>query len=402
MRHPQPNRSRRGFVRAALTVLVCAVLLGAAGTASWLIFESEPVAQREGATRKSAALVETVHAERGTYRPRLHVLGQVEPAREIELAARVAAPIIGVEASFVPGGIASAGAPLLHLDPADYEHTLLLRRAELRQIEAELAIEQGRQTVARQEYELLGEEIAPENRALVLREPQIESLRARAQAARAAVDRAQLDLDRTTITAPFDAYVIERYANLGSQITPSTPLARLVGIDTYWIVATVPLRDVQWLSFADEGGEDAARVRVRHTSAWPADTWRTGRLERLIGAVDMETRLARVLVALDDPLGRTPAHAGAPKLVLGTVLDVELEGRPLEDVVRIERDHLRKNDTVWVLREGQLEIRAVDVVFRDANHAYLSAGLDTGDEVVATDLATVTNGLALRRVDAAE
>jgi hypothetical protein len=65
----------------------------------------------------------------------------------------------------------------------------------------------------------------------------------------------------------------------------------------------------------------------------------------------------------------------------------------------LSRDYLRQNDTVWVMVDGKLQIRQADVVFRDAEHAYIRAGVEEGEHVVTTSLATVTEGLGLRRAD---
>ena len=387
----------RHVVRIIASIGVCILLVGGAAGISLLIFASEPTAEREGATRRSAALVETIVATRGTYRPRLEVLGVVEPARDIVLSPRVSGQIISIDRSFVPGGLVTGGQELLRIDPADFERVLAVRRSELKQVEAELAIEQGRQQVARREFELLGEEIAPENRALVLREPQIASIRARRQVAEAAVEQAQLDLDRATLKAPFDAQILSRSVNVGSQIAPREPLGRLVGVDTYWVIASVPLRDLRWLQFP-AGEEPGSRVRLRHTTAWDPGLFREARVSRLIGAVDDQTRLARVLVTVPDPLGRS---TDGPAMILGTLVQLEIEARPLENVIRLDRDYLRQNDTVWVMDDGVLRIRQADVVVSDPEYAYIRRGVEDGEHVVTTNLATVTEGLALRRADEA-
>jgi len=392
--------TRRGGAAARLVVslVACLLLLGGAAGASWLIFASEPTAEREGATRRSAALVETVTAERGTYRPILEVLGVVEPARDVVLSPRVPGRIVELQSRFLPGGVVTAGEPLVRLDPADFEHLLTARRSELHQVRAELAIERGRQRVARQEYELLGEEIDPSNRALVLREPQIEAIRARMQSAEAAVEQAELDLERTIVEAPFDARILTRLVNVGSQVQAGTPLGRLVGIDEYWIIASVPLRDAGRIRFADEDGI-GSRVRVRHETAWEPGVHRLGSASRLIGTVDERSRLAQVLVTVPDPLGRT---TDGPPLILGTIVRVRIEGRPLEDVVRLDRDLVRQNDTVWVMADEALEIREAEIVFDDARYAYVRSGIEAGEQIVRTNLATVTEGLALRRAGATD
>jgi hypothetical protein len=114
--------------------------------------------------------------------------------------------------------------------------------------------------------------------------------------------------------------------------------------------------------------------------------------------VDERSRLARVLVTIPDPLAR---ETDAPPMILGTIVELKVEGQPLTDVVRLDRDYLRQNNTVWVMVDGALDIRDVVVVFSDAEHAYVRSGVEEGEGIVTTSLATVTQGLALRRqVDA--
>ncbi len=385
-----PGPGRRRIVISLVTCVVVVAL--AAGAVVW-INQTEPTAERGGATRKTAALVETTTVRRGSYRPQIQVLGLVEPARDIVLSPRVSGQIIGVDAAFMPGGIVEAGQPLLEIDPADFENALAMRRSDLEQAKAELAIEQGRQSVAQQEFELLDESISAANQALVLRQPQIDAIRARVHAAQAAVAQAELDLQRTRITAPFDAQIIRRSCNVGSQVARGDELARLVGVDEYWVMATVPLRHLRWIAMPEQDDE-ASAVRLRNPGTWEPDAYRTGRVERMIGTVDDQTRLARVLITVPDPLSR---RGDDPPLVLGSLLDTHIRGRTIENVIRLSRDHVHEGDTVWVMAEGRLSIREATVVFRDALFAYIREGLETGDQVVTTGLATVVEGLALRR-----
>ena len=115
----------------------------------------------------------------------------------------------------------------------------------------------------------------------------------------------------------------------------------------------------------------------------------------MIGTLDEQSRLARVLITVPDPLGR---KSDAPPLILDTLIEAQIEGRPIEDVVRLSREYVRDRDTVWVMKDGKLEIRETDIVFRDAEYAYIRGGLASGEEVVTTTLATVANGVGLRKV----
>lgn len=380
-------------LRVVLPMLVCLLLLGAAAGALYVIYRSEPTAQIEGATRKTAALVDTTIVKRGTYRPELVVLGNVQPAREIMLASRVAGEVLDLDTRFVPGGEVQAGQPLVMIDPADYKNTLTLRRSELKQAQAELKIEEGRQAVARMELETLGKEVSKENRALVLREPQIASIRAQVKAARAAVAQAKLDVERAQVKAPFDALIMSRMANLGSQVGVGDPVARLVGTNEYWVIASLPMRNLEWVVFTSDE-KSGSSVDIRLKNIWKPGEKRVGKVTRLIGELDAQTRLAQVLITVADPLAR---ESEGPRLLMDTIVEARITGEPIEGVVRLNADYLRQNDTVWVMKDGNLDIREVQVVFRDAVHAYIGDGLENGDEVVITGLASVKEGRPLRR-----
>lgn len=385
----------RVVLRTLVSVMLCAVLIAGAVVAVQWINRTQPTAQSGGATKKTAALVETISVTRGTYRPKIVVLGRVEPAEDVVLSPRVDGQIVEIDPGFVPGGIVRAGDPLVQLDPADYENMLAMKRSDLRQVEADLAIEMGRRKVAEQEFELLGEEIDPADRDLVLREPQIQAIRARVAVAETAVRQAELDLQRTQVRAPFDAQILRRSVNVGSQVAPRDELARLVGIEEYWVVATVPQRALPRLAFADES-DHASTVQLRDPGIWPPGAQRTGRIARMIGTVDDETRLARVLITVTDPLAR---NADAPRLILGTLLEAEIEAEPIEDIVRLDRRYLRDDNTVWVMREGKLNIRAAAIAFLDSQYAYIREGLEAGDAVVTTGLSTIAEGVPLRRAE---
>ena len=323
-------------------------------------------------------------------------MGQVVPAREVTLQPRVSGRVIELAEAFEPGGRVAEGSALLRIDPADYQVALRQRRSELAQARADLELEQGRQAVAEQDFELLGEELDPGNRDLVLRQPQLKQARARVDFAEAALRRAELDLQRTRISAPFDAQILSRDVATGSQVGSGDSLARLVATDRYWVAASVPLSQLRWLRFAEQG----APVSLRHEAAWGPSRSRQGRLQRLVGELDANARLARVLVSVEDPLALR-ADAGTPSLMLGAFVRTAIEGRALDDVVRLDRNLLRREDTVWVMEDGALDIRDVTVLLRDGDYAYISEGLEQGDQVVATDLATVVDGAALRLENAA-
>lgn len=377
------------------TLVVSTVILLASAVITFFVFMTEPEAQREGATKKTAMLVDVVKVSKGNYIPTVVATGNVQAAKDITLSPQVGGEVVSISKNFIPGSFVKKGEVLLQINPADYRNTLLLRKSDLELAKSELSIEMGRQDVALKDFELVGQEMSAENKELVLRKPQLEAAKANVAAAGAAVNQAQLNLNRTTIRAPFDAHIISRNTNVGSQLAPGADVGRLVGMDEYWVVANVPTGKVNWLTFAENESNVPSKVKV-YSNNWMPGQYREGMLFRLVGALDAQTRLARVLVSVPDPLVRKVNMDSVPPLMIGTFVETHIEAREIPDVVRLNRGHLRQGGTVWVMEEGKLRIREVDIVFQDPEYAYIKDGLLDNEMVVTTDLSTVVEGADLR------
>jgi len=384
------------------TILICTVILLLAASVITVIRLTEPKAQRTSASKRTAMLVEVTQGERGTFQPEILVMGTVRPENEIILSPRVGGEIVSISPSFTLGGFVDEGEILLQIDPADYEVVLLQRKSELLQASADLELELGRQDLALKDYRDLEGTISSEYKSLVLRAPQLNSIKSRVEAAEAAVRRAELDLERTRIRAPFAAHIINREANVGSQVSPGESLGKLVGIKHYWVEAAVPVSNLRWIDFSEEREMSGPGVHIRNRVAWPEGTFREGSVHRLIGELEDQTRLARVLITVTDPLSHEPESAGLPPLMIGSFVEAHIAGLPIRDVIRIEREYVRKDDTIWIDENGVLGIRDLEIVFRDDEYAYVRSGLSSEDQVITTNLATVFDGAALRQAESAQ
>ncbi|HMA99209.1 MAG TPA: hypothetical protein VKO38_07135, partial [Wenzhouxiangella sp.] len=98
-----------GHSRSLLkTAFLCIALLAGGAGLIFVIFNTEPTAQRDGAVRQSASLVDVTQAEIGDFRPSIVAMGTVRPSKEINLSARVQGEIIEISENFLPGGYVDA------------------------------------------------------------------------------------------------------------------------------------------------------------------------------------------------------------------------------------------------------------------------------------------------------
>ncbi|GBF19414.1 MULTISPECIES: efflux RND transporter periplasmic adaptor subunit [Arenibacter] len=382
---------------------ICLAILIAGIAITTLIFSTEPEAKTEGASIETAMLVDVITVKVGSYEPTISATGTVQPVEDITLSPLVSGQIINRDPAFTPGGFVKKNQPLLQIDPSDYRNTLELRKSELLQSKTTLDTEMGRQQIAEQDLMLITNDslfkdnpLSADERQLILRQPQLNAVKATIVGAKASVDQAQLNLERTTIRAPFDAHILSQNVTAGSQVGPGDDLGRLVGTEYYWVTATVPVSKLQWLHFPENDKDRGSEVLIKNSTAWPEEQYREGYLDKEIGALDGQTRLARVLVKVADPLAKNTDLEGKPKLMIGTFVEVDIQANKLDNVVRLSRDYIRSIETVWVMKEGKLEIREVDIVLTDNDYAYIRKGLEEGEQIVITDLSTVSNGIGLR------
>lgn len=378
-------------------LLICGGILLLGVVITSFIFMTEPTAQSEGASKKTAMLVDVIPVEKGDFKPVITATGTVRAVDDVMLSPLVGGQIVRRDPSFTPGGTVEKGQVLLQIDPSDFRNTLELRRSELQQSQTNLNMEMGRQQVAEQDLSLIGgDSLSPDEKELVLRKPQLDAVNANVKASKASVDQAQLNLSRTTIRAPFDAQIIDQNVTVGSQVSPGDNLGRLVGTDVYWVEMTVPVSQLRWLAFPKNDKETGSTVELLSRSSWKPGETRTGYLYNQVGALDNQTRLSRVLVKVEDPLAQEPENEGQPPLIIGSFVEARIQAEPIADVVRLSRDYVRSNNTVWVMEDEKLQVREVDIVLSDAENAYISSGLEDNDMVVTTNLSTVADGVGLR------
>ena len=379
---PAPAR-RRPWLRRIVAFFVGFVLpltiLLASAWATWRVIESAPQVERRGRGEREAILVqvETVHAEDRTVT--VEAMGTVRAARSIALTPRVGGTVIEVAPEFMPGGFFAEGEVMLQLDPTDYQLAVQQREAEVEKARSALDIERGQQEIARQEFEMLGAEIPEESRELVLRQPQLRSAQASLAAAENALRQARLDLERTTVRAPFNAVVLTRGVELGSQAGPSTVLAELADADRFWIYLSVPIDDLNLLDIPRTAGERGSPVRLINRHAWPEGVVREGTVLRLSSSLSRDSRLAELIVEVEDPLARDPRNAHLPPLLLNDYLSAEITGRRFAGVIPVDRRHVREGDVVWVMNaENRLEIRPVEIIYRGREEVLIASGLTAG------------------------
>ncbi|MFC1603927.1 efflux RND transporter periplasmic adaptor subunit [Planctomycetota bacterium] len=396
-RPEKPRRVLRELISGTIKIVLALAIIGGAIILYRYQIRTSPRAGRKKLPAQ-AKLVQVTPIRKDDCETTVIADGIVMPAQQVSLRPQVSGQIVELSSDVVPGGIVKAGQNLMRIDPRDYEILAQQRQYDVARTAKDFKVEQGNQAVAQQEYELLGEVISEEDRELVLREPQLASAEAAEASAQAALQKAELDLTRCDIKAPFNAIIKEKLIDLGATVSLSTNLVTLIGTDEAWIEVKVWADKLKWLTIPRKNGDSGSSVKIYNTLAWGADRFRTGRVLCLAGELETQGRLTRLLVAVDDPYCLKPENRDLPQLLMGSYVSAEVQGRTLSSGFPIQVSHLRENDTaVWIMDDaGRFEIRPVQIAFRGPDSVYVTEGLTENEQLVVTDIAAPVPGMPLR------
>ena len=375
-------------------VIVTVIIIVGIVVARQLIKTKPKISKRQ--PERIAPLVKVVPLQSSSQVIRIGAMGTVVPSKEIVLKTPVGGEIKDVNDQFSPGGIINKGDTIIQIDPRDYDLALQKKKRALSDAQYAYKLEEGRQNVARQEWDLLygegGENLAES--ALALRKPHLEKVQMDIKSARADIELAKLDLERTTVKAPFNGIVLNKYVDKGAFVAPQEKLADLVGTDEYWVQVSVPLNRLQFLKIPGAGDNDGSKARIFYRE----NNVREGQVIRLQGDLTQEGRMARLLVSVLDPLDLSKGKQERQPLIIGEYVRVEIVGEELQNVYRIPRTSLHNDREIWVAtEENRLSVRPVDIVWREESHVLVRDGFQPGELLIVSDLPVPADGMMIRK-----
>lgn len=357
------------FLRATLPFLI----LGACGFLTWWFISHRPqLATME--MPPPVVRVEATALKKTTFPVIVHSQGTVQPRTQSSLLPEVSAKVVELSPSFRPGGFFDQGEVLLRLDPVDYETAIVIARATLAQAEVTLAEEKTKADQARANWRTLGKTGEPS--ALALRLPQVAKAEADVASAKAQIAKAERDLERTVIRAPYDGQVLEQLVDVGQYVTEGTSLGRIFAVDYVEIRLPLPEREMRFLNLPERfrDGEVSAPntpVRLQSRIDGEAVVW-TGEIVRVESRIDEATRQVTAVAQVDDPYARRGTKR--PPLKIGQFLEAGIEGETLTDVFIIPRRAVRAGNEILLITEGnKLSRRTVDPLVSDETRIVISA-----------------------------
>jgi membrane fusion protein, multidrug efflux system len=321
--------SFRAALRIALSVPLCGLLLGTC-----------PAAAAPGVVVSAAT--------RASYPLTVEAVGTARANESVEVRSQISQTIRRI--AFEEGQSVEAGDILVELDDAEVLAAVASAKATL--VDAEARFQRAR--------ELYRSELTSAS--------DLETLEARRDAAKAALDAAAARRDETVVRAPFQGRVGLRRVSLGALVSPSVVITTLDDTDPVKLDFNVPETALGRLAIG-------LPVEAR-SAAWP-DTTFLGTVTSIDTRVDPVSRSVTVRAKVANPDGR---------LRPGMFLTVLLLRRDVTAILVPEQAIVpeQSRQFVFVVGDGGIvEKRLVVTGRRRPGQVEILSGLEPGEVVVA-------------------
>lgn len=337
----------------------------------------------------------TVETDRGDVSRRVVAFGAIQPVQKVTVGSQVSGIIEEIMVDF--NSMVSMGDVIARIESSTFEAEVSSAQAELESAEAglELARLQWERTNELRERQFVSPSDV-DQAASTLRQAE-----AQVRVRRHALERAERELSRCTITAPTDGIIISRQVDVGQTVAASLNAPELFQIAT-------DLREMH--IYANVSEADIGQVHVGQRVVFRVDAYRDrdfpGEVIQVRNAPLIEDNVVHyeTLIAVDNE---------EQLLKPGMTTEVNIITAEQHDVLRVRNtalrarlpdgvrpptpDHISEGEPrVYVVRNGQLEVVAVETGLSDGVNTEIISGLQEGD-VLAVGLSLSTGQTQERR-----
>jgi len=423
---------KKGFMFKSFRVVI--VIIVAVGIAVLLI-TLRPKAQRQVPAEKGR-LVETMTVKAEDINMTIEAYGTVKAREALKLVAEVRGRIVKMDPSFKEGNFVKKGTALIKIDPRTYRLEVERRwvqvsqaKAELMRLEQEVNNLKASIKIAKSDASLAQNEFArlkklinknviaqttldkTEQRYLsslerlqglenqmALTGPLKDQYEAQRNMAKVSLKQAKLDLQRSTIIAHSDSWVLEKSIEEGQHVNAGQYLGSIYRDRALDIEVRIPAKDLKWFP-PDMSPSSMPEVKIMLESEDSSLSWK-GRVARIKAQMDQRTRTLPVVVEVDEDkeAGENPGNRSMESVFLrpGTFVTVMIKGKKVEKAFLLPRHVVHTGDVVYLVKDNQLKIQSVSIMRSFKESVFIDQGLNTGDLVISTPLSGAADGMLVR------
>jgi RND family efflux transporter MFP subunit len=190
--------------------------------------------------------------------------------------------------------------------------------------------------------------------------------------------------ERTFIKAPFSGIVDQKFAELGENILPGSPIVSLVKLDQVKIEVGVPENYIDVIKIG-------TKVKVVFRDLGNREY--NSQISFLGNAISTTNRTFPIEVSLNNFDRKIKPELSA---------SVYIEKQNYDMAFRIPEEVVTSTDfgyVVFVEKDGIAEMRTIDIISRSENYAAVSSGLEDGDKLIFVGYQNLVDGEKVKVIE---
>lgn len=326
-------------------------------------------------------------AKMGEYTLTTRLPGRIKASTVAEVRPQVSGIIS--ERLFEEGAWVEAGKPLYQIEDEIYEAAVAAAKASVAQAEAnhDLAVLDADR--AEDLFKTRAGSAAARDKAVAARDAAMAGL----QAARAQLSSAEIDLHRTTITAPISGVIGLSQTNTGSLVSAqqAEALATIRTLDPAFVDVTQSANDLlRW----NTPGQMRDFVKTAEaTLVLPNGEVfaHKGQLKAAEPQVEPTTGMITLRISFANP---------DFTLLPGLYVEVELPQATEKNAILVPQSAVMRDvhggANVWIVEDGKIAVRPLTVLGASGNQWVVTAGLKDGEQIVTAGFQKAGPGAAVQ------
>ena len=354
------------------------------------------VASKEDAkkvvTEKPYLAIEGLKLKSRDYRIYINSESEIEPRTEYTITPYVAGEIIYASDFLDNNLVFSKGTLLIQIDSSDYSIARVNAKARLDAATLDYKLIQAKSDISQAELTANNYDNATD---LAKKIPQLKSSKSLMDAAKANHAKTLLDLKRTSIVAPFNGRVDANFSQKGMRVSGLDRLARIYSTDVFKVEFPISISDIQYLGIVKDslGFIDKADLKINMKSKIGDSIYAyNAEFTGISGSVDKLTQTVKLNAILNnDQLSIT--------IDKGVFVESEIFGKTYKDVFIIPNQAINHRQEVYIVKDGFLLKKEVQIIKKYKDSTIVKNGLDNGDMISLTPISIYVDSMKVNVLD---
>lgn len=327
-----------------------------------LIESAPPVKKKE--ISELVITTEVAQVTPANHPTEISAYGTLTTRDEANIVPQVSARILWLSNDFRVGNQIKKGDIIARLDKYDLEVLVANQQASIAQLESQLAEEQVLSQQSKDEWIASGRDIksASEYR---LRKPQIKSLNAQLNSAKASLLKAERDIERTIIKAPFNGIVSRRSTNIGEWATPQSSLGNLFNSERAELNITLTQQQYATVKSKLKFGLDKDSTLITISPENNPNITREAQLVRFNPIVDSKNQSLSLIAELQEPFSSEKG-----RIDIGAFVNVIIQGAEVKNAYAITESSIINDNYLWKVENDQLIKQTIKRLYSKNGIAY--------------------------------